>query len=59
MIQGSVAYISHVIGFAVGLPFGVFWSRQWKLNLLITFGLLILYFIIQNYLIPIFLGAIS
>lgn len=59
MIQGSVAYISHVIGFAVGLPFGIAWSKQWKLNLLITFGLLILYFIIQNYLIPVILGAIS
>jgi membrane associated rhomboid family serine protease len=59
MIQGSVAYISHIIGFAVGLPFGIAWSKQWKLNLLITFGLLILYFIIQNYLFPIILGAIS
>jgi len=59
MIQGSVAYISHVIGFAVGLPFGIAWSKQWKLNLLITFGLLILYFIIQSYLIPLILGAIG
>ena len=59
MVQGSVAYISHVIGFAVGVPFGIAWSKQWKLNLLITFGLLIIYFIIQNYLIPIILVAIS
>ena len=58
MIQGSVAYISHVIGFAVGLPFGVTWSKQWKLNLLITFGLLILYFVIQYYLIPMLLEVI-
>jgi len=59
MVQGSVAYISHVIGFAVGVPFGIAWSKQWKLNLLITFGLLIIYFIIQNYLIPTILVAIS
>ena len=59
MIQGSVAYISHVVGFAVGVPFGIAWSKQWKLNLLITFGLLILYFLVQNYLIPIILVAIG
>ena len=31
-----VAYIAHIIGFVVGIPFGVALSRQWKKNLLLT-----------------------
>ena len=31
-----VAYIAHIIGFLVGIPFGVALSRQWKRNLLLT-----------------------
>jgi len=56
MIQGNVAYISHAIGFAVGLPFGIAWSKHWRRNLLISFGLLILYFLLQLYVIPKILG---
>ena len=31
-----VAYIAHIIGFIVGLPFGIAFSPRWKRNLLIT-----------------------
>jgi len=31
-----VAYIAHIIGFLVGIPFGVALSRNWKRNLLLT-----------------------
>ena len=51
-VQGNVAYISHVIGFIIGIPLGIAWSKHWKRNLLITFGLLILYCFLQLYLIP-------
>jgi membrane associated rhomboid family serine protease len=33
---GNVAYIAHVIGFAIGIPFGLAWSKNWLKNLLIT-----------------------
>lgn len=55
-VQGNIAYISHVIGFLIGVPFGIAWSKNWKRNLLITFGLLILYYLLQIYLIPAILG---
>ena len=58
-VQDNVAYISHVIGFAVGIPFGLSWSTDWKKNLLIAIGLLILYCILQIYLIPIVLRNIQ
>jgi len=57
-VQGNIAYISHVIGFIIGIPLGIAWSKKWKRNLLITFGLLILYYLLQIYLIPIILGNI-
>jgi membrane associated rhomboid family serine protease len=44
--EGNVAYISHVIGFAVGIPLGAMWSKNLARNLLITVGLLILYLFI-------------
>jgi membrane associated rhomboid family serine protease len=31
-----VAYVAHIIGFVVGIPFGIALSKQWKKNLLIT-----------------------
>jgi membrane associated rhomboid family serine protease len=49
---GYVAYISHVIGFAIGIPFGITWSKEWKRNLLISFGLLVIYFLLQILLVP-------
>jgi membrane associated rhomboid family serine protease len=45
-VEGNVAYISHIIGFAVGIPLGVLWSKNLVKNLLITLGLLILYLFI-------------
>jgi len=55
-IQSDVAYISHVIGFSLGLPLGIAWSPQWKRNLLISIGLLVAYFallsFITTYLLP-------
>jgi membrane associated rhomboid family serine protease len=49
-IQGGVAYVSHVIGFSIGLPMGIAWSTQWKRNLLVSIGLLFLYFVILYFL---------
>ena len=42
----SVAYIAHVIGFTVGVPFGIAWSPKWKKNLLVTLGLFGIYIVI-------------
>ena len=42
----NVAYIAHVIGFTVGVPFGIAWSQKWKKNLVITLGLFGLYIVI-------------
>ncbi len=53
-VEGNIAYISHLIGFSIGIPLGMMWSKNLKRNLLITFGLLILYlfiiFVIAPYL---------
>ena len=54
--QSNVAYISHIIGFSLGLPLGIAWSLEWKRNLLISIGLLIAYFallyFVTSYLLP-------
>jgi membrane associated rhomboid family serine protease len=54
--QSNVAYKSHVIGFALGLPLGMVWNTQWKKNLAISIGLLVVYFVlfyfITKYLFP-------
>ncbi len=49
-VQGDVAYVAHVIGFALGLPLGIAWSTQWKRNLLISIGLLLVYVILLSLL---------
>ena len=55
-LQSNVAYISHVIGFSLGIPFGIAWSPNWKRNLAISVLLLIIYFvalyIITQYVLP-------
>jgi len=51
-VEGNVAYISHVIGFAVGIPLGVTWSKNLFRNLLITVGLLVFYLFIIWVLTP-------
>ncbi len=43
-LQSDVAYISHVIGFLIGFPLGIAWSPKWKSNLMISIGMLIVYF---------------
>ena len=58
-VQDNVAYISHVIGFVIGVPFGLSWSTDRRKNLLIAIGLLILYCILQIYLIPLVLRNIQ
>jgi membrane associated rhomboid family serine protease len=54
--QSDVAYVSHVIGFSLGLPLGIAWSTQWKRNLLISIGLLMVYFVllyfVTHYILP-------
>jgi hypothetical protein len=51
-VEGNVAYIAHVIGFAVGIPFGIAWSKNLVRNLLITLRLVVLYLFIILVLIP-------
>jgi len=50
--QGNIAYISHIIGFIVGIFFGIAWSKELVKNLLITIGLFIIYLVIVFVLIP-------
>jgi membrane associated rhomboid family serine protease len=45
-LQSDVAYVSHIIGFLLGIPFGVAWSERWKRNLLISLWLLIVYYVL-------------
>ena len=48
---GNVGYLGHIIGFAIGFPFGVAWTpRKWARNLLIAIGLLIAYLVIMSLL---------
>jgi len=55
-LQSNVAYVSHVIGFSLGIPFGIAWSPDWKKNLAISVVLLIVYFValymITRYVLP-------
>lgn len=57
-VRGNVAYISHLIGFMTGIPLGIAWSKKWALNLLITIGLLLFYFIIIFVILPSMLGIL-
>jgi membrane associated rhomboid family serine protease len=57
--QGNIAYISHVIGFVIGMPFGIAWSQKWVRNLLITVALFLLYLIVIFLLLPMILGGAS
>ena len=45
----SIGYWGHIIGFLIGIPLGVAWSRgRWKKNLLIAIILLILYLTVTS-----------
>jgi membrane associated rhomboid family serine protease len=56
---GNVAYIAHLIGFAVGIPFGLAWSKNWLKNLLITIAMLVVFLIVVAFVLPIILNAIA
>jgi membrane associated rhomboid family serine protease len=55
--QSNVAYISHIIGFLIGVPFGAAWSKNFAKNLLITMGLFLIYLTITIFLVPLILPA--
>jgi len=57
--EGNIAYISHVIGFLIGVPFGARWSKNVFRNLLITIALFIVYLVIAFVLIPYILQMIG
>jgi membrane associated rhomboid family serine protease len=45
----GVGYLGHVIGFLIGVPLGVAWSRgKWKRNILISIAMLVIYVILVN-----------
>ncbi|MGH7768772.1 MAG: rhomboid family intramembrane serine protease [Candidatus Binatia bacterium] len=44
----QVAYVAHIIGFLVGIPFGIAFSPQWRKNLLITLALFGIYLAIVS-----------
>ena len=44
----QIAYVAHIIGFLVGVPFGIALSVHWKRNLLITIILLAIYIAIVS-----------
>lgn len=46
---GNVAYISHTIGFFIGLVFGASWNNRWKESLMYSLFLLAIYIVIYNY----------
>ncbi len=56
--QGGVAYISHVIGFIIGIPLGIAWSEKWVVNLVITIGLFLFYLCLKSILVPSILNQI-
>lgn len=50
----QVAYVAHVIGFLIGVPFGIALSDHWKRNLLITLLLLGLYLALVSGMLTLF-----
>lgn len=54
-ISSNIAYISHVIGFLIGVPLGICWSSEWVKNLIITILLLSIYIILAYWFIPLLL----
>jgi rhomboid family protein len=57
--ESNVAYISHVIGFAIGVPLGALWGKNVLKNLAITIGLFALYLIIVLLIIPYILQSLG
>jgi membrane associated rhomboid family serine protease len=58
-VESNVAYISHLIGFGVGIPLGVKWGKNVLKNMLITIGLFLLYLIIVLLIIPFILESLG
>lgn len=48
--KSNVAYISHVMGFIVGLGFGARWNKEWKKSTFYTLILLGAYILLYYYL---------
>jgi membrane associated rhomboid family serine protease len=44
----QVAYVAHIIGFVIGIPFGMAFSDRWKRNFLITLVLFGIYLVILS-----------
>lgn len=44
----NVAYVAHIVGFLIGIPFGIAFSNKWKKNLLITLALFGIYVLIVS-----------
>ena len=51
-LQGNISYIGHIIGFVVGVPFGIASNEDWGKNLLISGGLFLIYLAIVGILLP-------
>jgi membrane associated rhomboid family serine protease len=47
--SGNIAYVSHLIGFILGVPFGIAWSKNWIRNLGVSIVLVIVYVILVNW----------
>jgi len=58
-LEGNVAYFSHVVGFAVGIPLGVKWTKNLVRNLFVTLGLLLMYFFTILVLVPYLQGLLG
>jgi membrane associated rhomboid family serine protease len=57
--QSNIAYISHIIGFLTGIPFGATWSKNLARNLLITAALFLTYILIVIFIIPLITKALA
>jgi membrane associated rhomboid family serine protease len=57
--QSNIAYISHIIGFLIGVPLGAAWTKNLAKNLLITIGLFLIYLAIVIFLIPLLTQALA
>jgi rhomboid family protein len=58
-VEGNIAYISHIIGFAIGVPFGIAWTKNLVKNLLVTLGLFFLYILVAFILLPLVLQSLG
>ena len=52
VIEGSVSYFGHIIGFSIGVPFGIASSKDWHKNLLITALLFMFYLLLIWIVLP-------